>query len=255
MKKKKANRIAAIFVLFAIAIIINVFIFAKPSGSQTTVMHGTGRHSGEIIRYVAVVVDPGHGGEDQGASSGGLNEKDINLDVSLKIRDLLLKNGINVKLTRDKDIYVGLKERADMANDLGADLFISVHTNSLPQHPSLSGIETLYAPEQPMINGIDSKKFAGMIQGGLIKKLGSTNNGIKSRPELAVLHRTQMPAVIAEMGYISNVMERENLKKPNFRKSVAEALATTTIETLKKMDAYKDGENKWVIPSKDSIKK
>ncbi len=255
MKKKNTNRLAILVILVLCAVILNMLIFAAPSDEETTVMRGTGRHSGEVIKFVIVVIDPGHGGEDQGTSSGGLREKDVNLDVSLKMRDILVKNGINVKLTRDNDTFIELKDRADFANNLSGDLFVSVHTNSLPQYPTFSGTETLYAPQQPIINGVDSKKFAGIIQNNLIKSLGTNDHGIKSRPELAVLHRTKMPAVIAELGYITNDKERQNLGKPEFRQKAAEALAKATMDTLDKMDAYKNGDEKWVIPSKDSIKK
>lgn len=255
MKKKNTSRLAILVVLLLCAIILYALIYSAPSDEETTVMRGTGRHSGEVIRFVTVVIDPGHGGEDLGTSSGGLNEKDVNLDVSLKIRDMLVKNGINVKLTRDNDTFIELKDRADFANDISAHLFISVHTNSLPQYPSFSGTETLYAPQQPIINGVDSKRFAGIIQDNLVKKLNTNNHGIKSRPELAVLHHTKMPAVIAELGYITNAAERQNLGKPEFRQKAADALAKATLDTLDKMGAYKNGDNKWVIPSNDRIKK
>ena len=95
-------------------------------------------------KEVIVVIDPGHGGEDFGTYYGNILEKDLNLDISLKMGSIIEEAGIKVVYTRTEDKDVGLDERAFMANNLDATLFISVHNNSMPDNPSYKGTETLF---------------------------------------------------------------------------------------------------------------
>lgn len=179
-----------------------------------------------------VVIDPGHGGEEAGASYGGINEKDLNLDVSLRLNSLLKNRGIKVYMTRSSDETLTLKERSDLANKLNASLFVSVHHNALPNNALYSGTETLYNPLSNSLGAVDGKRLAQITQNELVRKLSTANRGIKSRPELSVLRHSTMPSIIAEVGYMSNTNERNKLKNANFRQQAAEALCSSILKAL-----------------------
>lgn len=174
-----------------------------------------------------VVIDPGHGGKDPGAIYGGVKEKDLNLDVARRLERLLEENNIKTCMTRTGDVYVSLYDRSEKANRLDADLFISIHHNA--GKSSLSGTMTLYYPANGSFTG---KDLAQIVQGELIKKLGTKNLGIISRPNLAVLRTTKMPAIIAEIGYLTNKSELDKLKSPSYRQKTAEALRDAVMKAL-----------------------
>ncbi|MDP4182717.1 MAG: N-acetylmuramoyl-L-alanine amidase [Bacillota bacterium] len=195
-----------------------------------------------------VVIDPGHGGEDLGTYSGQVYEKEVNLDISLRLGQLLKKEGIKILLTRDKDIFVGLRERSNLANEREGTLFISIHNNNMPDDSGYKGTETLYCPsggfETKEMNG---ERFAAIVQDALVKRLNTVNIGTIARPNLSVLHRTKMPAIIAEIGYISNYGERNRLDSGSFRQEAADALCSAIIKTMKEMNAQKGTDNRWMI--------
>lgn len=197
---------------------------------------------------VIIVIDPGHGGDDLGTYHGNTLEKDLNLDISLKMGAILEEAGINVVYTRIEDKEVELDERAFKANDLDATLFISVHNNSMPDNPNYRGTETLYCPSQTsMLGKMDGEKLASIIQKNLVSVLKTIDNGIISRPNLVVLRKTTMPAVIAEIAYLSNSSDREMLKQDGFRQKAAKALADSVFEALETMGVKVDEEGVWTI--------
>lgn len=201
-----------------------------------------------IAKEVKIVIDPGHGGEDYGTTKGNLYEKDFNLDISLKLGKLLEELGIKVIYTRDKDIDVGLDERVNIANNNDATLFISVHNNYMPDYADYKGTETLYCvPANPVENKMDGKKLAAIVQKRLVDTLKTVDNGIIYRPNLVVLRKTNMPAVIAEIAYMSNASDRAKLLDEGFRQKAAEALAEAVMEALEFMEAKKNEEGKWII--------
>jgi len=206
------------------------------------------RNTIPIPKKVKVVIDPGHGGEDFGATKDILYEKDLNLDISLKLGKLLEEKGINVIYTRDKDIDVGLDERVNIANSIDATLFISVHNNYMPNDAGYRGTETLYcAPVNPQENKMDGQKLAAIVQKKLVNTLNTVDNGIIYRPNLVVLRKTNMPAVIAEIAYMSNSSDRAKLLDEGFRQKAAEALAEAVMEALDFMKAKKDDKGEWII--------
>jgi N-acetylmuramoyl-L-alanine amidase len=181
-----------------------------------------------------VVVDPGHGGSNPGAVYKGVREKDFNLDIAKRLENLLKDQGINVYMTRTDDSFVSLYDRANLANKVSADLFISVHNNS--GLTNYTGTMTLYYPSS-VVHGktMTSRDIANVIQKELSAKLGSVNLGIQSRPDLAVLKKTKMPAFIAEVGFITNEKELENLNNPDYRQSAADGLKDAILKVLKKL--------------------
>lgn len=202
---------------------------------------------GPKIQKVLVVIDPGHGGNDPGTSHGQLIEKDLNLDISLRIQKLLEEKNVQVLMTRETDVFVGLVERAIMANEANADLFISVHNNSMPGSSSFRGTETLYTYSANAGDAFNGKDLAKIIQSELVKALGTIDIGTLHRPNLAVLRHTKMPAVIAEIAYISNAQDRERLQNPSFRQRAAEAIVTGVIKALEEIGAYISEDGEWVI--------
>ena len=206
-----------------------------------------------------IVIDPGHGGHDPGARSGGLSESELTLDVALRLKKLLEKQpGIEVVMTREKNIYIPLEERTAIANREAADLFLSIHANA-SRNVSARGVETYFLnfasnPEAEAVaarensasgksmhslpdivraialnNKIDeSRDFATTVQKSMVSKLSIRNRqvrdlGVKQAP-FVVLIGAGMPSVLAEMSFITNKQEGQLLKTPAYRQSIAEGL-------------------------------
>lgn len=210
--------------------------------------------------FTTIVIDPGHGGKDPGAHGRrGTAEKDITLRVGLKLRDLLKRDpGIHVLMTRDRDVFVELEDRAKFANGNEADLFVSIHVNSHPQR-SVRGIEIYHfgeAKDQRALevaareNGtplnstgvgweylvadlLTTKKIEESLELawntkeamilGLNGHYALVDHGVKTAP-FYVLRFTSMPSILAEIAYISNSTEEELLRTGSFTTRVAESL-------------------------------
>ena len=182
-----------------------------------------------------IVIDAGHGGHDPGAKYDNVKEKDLNLDIANRLNELLKNAGINTVMTRDKDVYVDLHERANIANRLKADLFVSIHNNAIIGIPSYGGTMTLYYPSNEEINGMTGQRFAELVQAELLKSLGTVDRKIIPRPNLVVLNSTEMPAVLAEIGFMSNQAERQKLSTVEFRQNAAKGLLNGVLRTLKEV--------------------
>jgi len=161
-----------------------------------------------------IALDPGHGGKDPGARSGGINESDINLDVALKVRDILLDKGVTVVMTRDSDKSVTLGERTNFANEMNADIAISFHTNST-RYGTASGVETIYYPKA------ENQRLAKAIQDALVTATRFRSRGIKPWPEIFFTQHTLMPSVLLEMGFINNSSERAFLVSESGQDEIA----------------------------------
>jgi N-acetylmuramoyl-L-alanine amidase len=206
-----------------------------------------------------VVLDAGHGGTDPGATTAGVFEKEITLDIGRRLKALLEKNGFDVVVTRDADRTIALRDRARLANDSKSDIFVSIHVNALERHTESRGIETYYlgATEDPSLKALaahenrvsgysvsdmrkllegvyadarrdESHHLATAVQKKLYETLrkedaGLENWGVKRAPFL-VLVATDMPAVLAEVGCISNEKESAMLRTPEYRQKIADAL-------------------------------
>lgn len=183
----------------------------------------------EAVKNKIIVLDPGHGGRDPGAIADGIYEKDLNLRITARLYILLKNLGFKVKMTRTDDRYLSLGDRAKIANDVNADIFISIHCNAASSNKA-NGIETLYYP------GSDKGKIlAGVIQHNMIDKLNMTNRGVKTRPDLFVLKYTSMPAVLIECGFITNPEENKLLTADKYRNDIAAAISDGVGEYYKKI--------------------
>ena len=175
-----------------------------------------------------VVIDPGHGGPDPGAVGiNGLRETDVVLDVSLQVAQLLQARGVTVYLTRTSEVDVDLPPRVSLANSVGADVFVSLHANALSlDRPDVNGVETFY------FEGGRSRDLASTIQARLMAiSPGTPDRG--ARPgRFYVIRRTTMPSSLAEMGFVTGQVDAPRLADPNFRRRLAEAVATAILEYL-----------------------
>jgi len=179
-----------------------------------------------------VVIDAGHGGHDAGATGAGNRyEKDYNLDIAIRIDNNLKRSGIKTFLTRTDDSYVDNYGRALLANDIKADLFFCVHINAAENNPNANGTETLFNPNSSN-SKLTSEMFAKIVQENVIDALNETDRGIKERPNLIVLRKTNMPAVLLEVAFISNKDDLANLDSPSFRRAVAKAVSDAIIEAF-----------------------
>jgi N-acetylmuramoyl-L-alanine amidase len=210
--------------------------------------------------FRTIVIDPGHGGRDPGARGPrGTEEKDITLKVGLKLRDLLSKQpGVRVMMTRDRDVFVELEDRAKYANSLEADLFVSIHVNSHPQR-TVKGIEIYHfgeAKDQRALevaareNGTplsstgvgweylvadllttkkieESLELAWTTKEAMVTHMNghyaTVDHGVKTAP-FYVLRFTSMPSILAEIAYVSNPSEEDLLRTGTFVTRVAESL-------------------------------
>ena len=177
-----------------------------------------------------VVIDAGHGGDyDPGAVYAGRREKDDNLRLALAVGNILENNGVDVFYTRVTDVYDSPLEKARMANRSDADLFVSLHRNAALEPGRGSGTMTLVYEEE----GI-AEDLAESINNEL-RKTGFQDLGIFERPDLIVLRRTSMPAVLVEAGFIDN--PEDNARFDLEFEAVAQAIADGILNTLRGQEA------------------
>ena len=217
-----------------------------------------------------IVLDPGHGGRDPGCiGRGGLKEKEIVLDVCLRLKKLLEANNFEVFLTRESDIYVPLENRTIIANQKGADLYLSIHANANPDRKK-RGIMSFYlnfSPD-PNVNAIaarenatssknigkmkeiilkivqnskikESQELARLIHQNLVKQLQKRYSsvkdmGVKGGP-FWVLIGAEMPSVLVEISHLSNPSEESRLKSPQYREEIAHGIFAGIIAYVKSL--------------------
>lgn len=173
---------------------------------------------------VSIMLDAGHGGRDPGAVYKGRQEKDDALQMVLAVGEILENRGIDVQYTRTTDIYETPYQKAMRANEAGVDYFISIHRNSYPIDNGASGVESLVYD----LSGI-KYEMAEDINDQL-ETIGFRNLGIQARPNLVVLKRTKMPAVLVELGFINSDTDNQ-LFDQNFD-AIALAIAEGILDTL-----------------------
>lgn len=168
----------------------------------------------------SIVIDPGHGGKDPGAvSSGGIHEKDINLAVATQVARLLKQKEFNVIMTRRGDEFIELNERAAIANRGRADLFVSIHADA-SLNTRARGY-TLYIRE----GASDRSRSAAEIMESALSSNGIISRGIREA-NYRVLARTNVPAMLIELGFLSNKQEANMLRKHSIQNQLADSIAT-----------------------------
>lgn len=175
----------------------------------------------------SIMLDAGHGGTDPGAVYNGRREKDDTLRLVLAIGQILQNRGVDVEYTRTTDIYETPFQKAMEANEAGVDYFVSIHRNSFEQDNIVSGVESLVYD----LTGI-KYRMAENINANL-ETVGFVNLGVKARPNLVVLKRTKMPAVLVEVGFLNSNTDNQ-LFDENFD-DIALAIADGILETLEEV--------------------
>jgi N-acetylmuramoyl-L-alanine amidase len=166
-----------------------------------------------------IVLDPGHGGVDAGAiGSQGVREKGVNLEVALRLKDLLEEAGAQVVLTRIDDRYVSLYERAAIANQVGAAMFISIHSNFHP-NSNVRGVEIFHYPDR-----VTSNRLGRILLDEMTKATGFSSLAVKTSPNMVVIRETQMTSVLVEMGFLSNYQEEAIIATSEFREKMAKGI-------------------------------
>lgn len=180
------------------------------------------------IRHEMIVIDAGHGGKDPGSVSVrlGYEEKSLTLETAQLVAYRLENLGYQVVLTRDEDCFLALSDRARIANERHADLFVSIHYNHSPTQ-KVDGIEIFYyreKEEQKIQRKLKSIECAKSISEKLVFFTNAYFRGIKEG-NFAVIRETKMPAVLVEAGFLSNPQERERIKDPLYRRAIAYGIA------------------------------
>lgn len=168
-----------------------------------------------------IIIDPGHGGIDGGCVFGDITEKEINRKIAYRVVQKLRIMGYNAQLARKGDQYIDKAERVDMANELNARIYVSIHQNFCETN-SVAGIETWYDESDETS---DSKRLAMLIQQETVKATGATGRELVSDPEMCVTSKSTMPACLIETGFLSNKAEREKLSSAEYRNQIAEGIA------------------------------
>ncbi len=181
----------------------------------------------------SIMLDAGHGGRDPGAVYEGRQEKDDNLNLVLAIGEILQNNGVDVEYTRTTDVYETPYEKAMEANNAGVDLFVSIHRNSFPTDNTVSGVESLVYD----LSGLKYEMAQNINE--QLETVGFVNLGVKARPNLVVLRRTRMPAILVEVGFINSDADNE-LVDSNFN-DIAQAIATGILDTLQENGLIENG--------------
>lgn len=172
-----------------------------------------------------IVLDAGHGGKDPGAIFSELYEKTLNLDIAKRVQALLKEDKrFEVYMTRETDVFVELIDRAKFANEKNADLFVSIHNNSMPS--GFSGTMLLYNSSKRAENKMIADVFQDIVQ----KASRLKGIGVRSREDLIVLKNINVPGVLVEVACMSNSKDRRALRKDSFKQDIAEAIYESIIE-------------------------
>ncbi|MBO3458130.1 N-acetylmuramoyl-L-alanine amidase [Aetokthonos hydrillicola Thurmond2011] len=184
--------------------------------SQQRVPHGR----------VVVVIDPGHGGQDSGAPGiGGLLEKDVVLPIGKKIAAVLEQNGVQAVLTRNSDFFVGLQGRVDIADRASADLFVSVHANSIDNRPDVNGLEVYYYDS--------GYNLAEVVRRTILRSISTIKDRGTRKARFYVLRKSSMPSILVETGYMTGTEDNPRLANPEYQNRMAEAIANGILQYLK----------------------
>ncbi len=191
----------------------NLTMPISPPANNTVVNNGDRRRG-------VILVDPGHGGRDPGAIGNGIQEKNVVLPISLFVGQSLQSMGYTVYYSRTNDVEVDLAPRVSLAERVNADVFVSIHANSLASRSSnVNGVETFYARGSSM-----GRELATYVQSQIIADTRANDRGPKAAG-FYVIARTSMPAILVETGFVTNPTEAANLNNPNYQKVMANAIA------------------------------
>lgn len=187
----------------------------------------------ELYKQI-VVIDPGHGGESEGTTSFGQTEKDITLDIVLKLKKMLDNTEIKVYYTRLEDVNVDAKSRVMLANQTKADMFISIHANADPKTRTTNGTRTMYGSKF-FIPQFGSKELAETLQKQVVLSTENKDKGIQQQDEIYLLNNITIPAVLVEVGYLTNKQEALKMGRDDYREKIAEGIYQGILEAYEEM--------------------
>ena len=180
----------------------------------------------KVASPYTIILDAGHGGNDSGTIEQSVAEKDINLSIVLKMKELLERKNIQVILTRDKDIYMELEERTQVAKDQEADLLLSIHCNYYEDDSSIRGLECYYSQDSA-----EGKYYAEKLIENL-KEKGSIFSRNAKPANYHVLKNVSIPSVLIETGYLSNSKDRKDLTSEDYQEKLAAELVEGILKGL-----------------------
>ena len=242
--KPAYHSIDAVFKLNTRGASYNIFYLKNPARLVLDFIKVSDRRKIKVI-----VIDPGHGGNDSGAVrrhkkglifSYKVKEKDINLEIAKRVKKYLRGTDTRVILTRERDEFISLKNRVKLAKKHKADIFVSIHANAA-WDKKMMGIETYY-PRKARNKNVslrkESMKLAESIHESLIRHMRSKDRGVKDTM-FYVLRNAYMPAVLVEVGFISNHYDAKLLRKSSYRKEVAQVIAQGILEYKNEVEKQK----------------
>lgn len=216
-----------IFSIINIVVICLLFSIVDKEVSNKTIHN---------ILPITICVDPGHGGKDGGAIYGDYVEKDINLDIGLKLKEILLDMGYNVVMTRSSDYHLpinkeytklgDLNERIKLVKESDAFILISIHANKY-ELTSVHGAQTFYRTSSR-----ESMVLASLIQKNITSNFDNNSRISKSIDNIYLLNSLDIPAVIVESGFMSNSFDLNNITNPDFQEKFANIIADSINEFL-----------------------
>ncbi len=170
---------------------------------------------------ILIVLDPGHGGEDEGCTRYGVLEKDINLQIAQAVREKLEELGYRVMLTRDGDESLSLEERVRIANEAHARLYVSIHQNACEENGP-EGVEVWYSEKT---RGEASERLARLVGKFVVQETGAEDREVCETDSLYVIRESNMPSCLIETGFLSNHSERASLSSPEYQSRIASGIA------------------------------
>lgn len=242
------NAKALKFILFAAVLSAIVLIFSLKNLIGISDLYVKSFSEQIPLGNINIIIDPGHGGEDGGATVDGVMEKDLNLAISRNLSCFLKLSGYNSQMTREDDIllynagqesrkkYYDLENRVKFANNFENAVFLSIHQNKF-EIPKYKGLQVYYSPNTP-----ESSRFAQIIQSNAQRFLAPDNQRQikKADNKIRVLDKLHIPAVLVECGFLSNYEEAQMLSDDDYQKKLAFMIFISTIQFLNE-----NGENEF----------
>lgn len=210
-RKRRRRKLIRLFLIFILVFLIVTTIILGLFGARH--IYRT------YFNKVDIVLDAGHGGKDPGANVDDVMEKDITLEIAEMTRKILENAGYKVGMTRTDDTFVELTKRPMLANQKNAHIFVSIHCNSSEDGIG-NGIETFYTEQKEKT----SEDLANEIQTSLIASTNAENREVKTA-NYTVLVRSNMPAALVEVGFLTDSEELELLQQQDYQKKLAEGIA------------------------------
>lgn len=180
-----------------------------------------------------IVIDPGHGGTESGNIANGIVEKELNLDIAMKLQSLLSETDIKVYYTRLDDSNPDCEKRVQFANDINADMFISIHAVSKLEDDSMYGIQTVYNSNF-FIPRFSSLELADMIEKSVVTLVNGRANGlIMTKEDNVIVSKATIPVALLEVGFLSNKKEAILLGQDEYRMKIAEGIYEGILEAYR----------------------